>query len=123
VILIRCAAATSLNALLYVLQTRAVGPVPLAQGHSLRPWSSATQKARHSTLHKPEFSFCGDMARAAPLTAPEASVTLAVRFFKRMRAVDLIRKKRDSGDSPAKKSTSSFPAHAREIPDYQRPHG
>jgi len=50
------------------------------------------------------------VGKGCALTAPEASVTLAVRFFKRMRAVDLIRKKRDSGELSREEINFSFPA-------------
>jgi len=53
------------------------------------------------------------VGKGCALTAPEASVTLAVRFFKRMRAVDLIRKKRDSGNSPRRNQLPRFRLHAR----------
>jgi pyrimidine-nucleoside phosphorylase len=54
------------------------------------------------------------------LTAPKANVTLAVRFFKRMRAVDLIRKKRDSGELSREEINFLVSGYTRgEIPDYQ----
>jgi pyrimidine-nucleoside phosphorylase len=54
------------------------------------------------------------------LTAPKANVTLAVHFFKRMRAVDLIRKKRDSGELSREEINFLVSGYTRgEIPDYQ----
>jgi pyrimidine-nucleoside phosphorylase len=54
------------------------------------------------------------------LTGPKANVTLAVRFFKRMRAVDLIRKKRDSGELSREEINFLVSGYTRgEIPDYQ----
>ena len=54
------------------------------------------------------------------MTAPKANVTLAVRFFKRMRAVDLIRKKRDSGELSHEEINFLVSGYTRgEIPDYQ----
>jgi len=61
-----------------------------------------------------------DVGRRCALTAPEANVTLAVRFFKRMRAVDLIRKKRDSGELSREEINFLVSGYTRgEIPDYQ----
>jgi len=60
------------------------------------------------------------VGKGCALTAPEASVTLAVRFFKRMRAVDLIRKKRDSGELSREEINFLVSGYTRgEIPDYQ----
>ncbi len=54
------------------------------------------------------------------MTASKANVTLAVHFFKRMRAVDLIRKKRDSGELSREEINFLVSGYTRgEIPDYQ----
>ena len=61
-----------------------------------------------------------EVGKRCALTAPEANVTLAVRFFKRMRAVDLIRKKRDSGELSREEINFLVSGYTRgEIPDYQ----
>ena len=77
-------------------------------------------KADISTLHKPDILILRRHGKGCALTAPEASVTLAVRFFKRMRAVDLIRKKRDSGELSREEINFLVSGYTRgEIPDYQ----
>ena len=54
------------------------------------------------------------------MTPPVADVTLAVRFSKRMRAVDLIRKKRDSGELSREEINFLVSGYTRgDIPDYQ----
>src|SRR6266581_5313954 len=68
-------------------------------------------------------SRCSDLPISSvclALTPRTASVTLAVRFPKRMRAVDLIRKKRDSGELSREEINFLVSGYTRdEIPDYQ----
>src|SRR6266404_2047298 len=81
---------------------------------------SANHESGHFYFAQTGHSHFAATWQGLRVDGPEASVTLAVRFFKRMRAVDLIRKKRDSGELSREEINFLVSGYTRgEIPDYQ----